>query len=82
MISLKMIVTAWIIEHIKKAVTVLVESKNKMVQIKEKLIVMFLRKQYYNNPVNKYVTHFKTNVKSVNMAGEENVLDDELVMDR
>ena len=36
--------TAWLLEHIKKALTGLVESENEIVQIREKLVAMLLTK--------------------------------------
>ena len=44
--------------------------------------MMLLTKQYDNNPVNKYITCFKTNVKAIKMTGGEKVLSKKAIMDQ
>ena len=66
----------------RKLVSGVVESKDEIVNIREKLINILLTKQYENKTVNKYVTHFKTNIKSIKIVGGKNVLSNEVIMDQ
>ena len=70
----------WLLHRIEENIAGLSKEKNKCVLLREKMMTFNLTRQNENETVHDYLTRFKTNLRSLKLAGGERVIAYELIM--